>query len=84
MNSFYNKYVIISQFLRMRFILSPPGLEVKNREINLLAIEKTPHIIIKFLDVDCLKAFKVVIAVRISRRMFPVNKIIIYRNGMRL
>ena len=82
MYSFYDKNIIITQLFRIHLIFSSPCFEIKNRKKDFLSIKQPAHILIKFFYINCFNTFKIIISFFISRRMFPVYKIIVHSNRM--
>ena len=83
MNSFYNKYIIISKLLCLLSIFLMTGDKVKRRDHNFFSIQKLLKLTVKQFSVHCLQAFIIVISVLVLRIIFSLYEIIIYSDRMR-
>lgn len=80
MNAFYYKHIPIADLHLLAAHFTFACDKIKNRQLYFFTRQKPLQIFIQFFDIQCLKTFKIRFSVLIKRCIFPIYKIIIYRN----
>ena len=84
MNSLYNQHILRTKLEKIAFILSVSCLKIKHWQFNTFSTQKSKHIFVELLYINCFKTFIIFFSIFIQRSLFSVLEIIINSDRMRL
>ena len=76
--------IILAQGEIIAFVLPPAGDKIEPRNLHLLPVQKSQHILIKLLHVDGSERLKIIVPLLILRRVLAVDEIIVRLHRMGL
>ena len=82
-NPLQHQHIGLLHLNKIPLVLALARLKIKIRQFHTLSVQKCCHIPIQKLDIQCFQAFKIIIAVFIPRRIYPVHIVIIKADRMR-
>ena len=82
-NSLQHQHIGLLHLNKIPLVLALARLKIKIRQFHTLSVQKCCHIPVQKLDIQCFQAFKIIIAVFIPRRIYPVHIVIIKADRMR-
>ena len=82
-NPLQHQHISLLHLNKIPLVLALARLKIKIRQFHTLSVQKCCHIPVQKLDIQCFQAFKIIVAVFIPRRIYPVHIVIIKADRMR-
>ena len=83
-DSFDDQYIIRSQGQKISVIFPLSLHKIILRHLHCFSCQKICHILVEQCHIQAFQHLIVVVAILIPRAVYPVDKVIVHRNGMRL